>query len=94
MIETQKKGLQSKLLAMEHFVSSGFFIYNEMNNTGPIDFVAVNPILSETYLIEVKTLSRRSDNSRINRPLTSTQKNLGVKMVYVDLKNLNINFRK
>jgi len=86
-------GYSSKLRAMQHFVDKEYFIFNETNQ-GPIDFVAVHSD-GDVKFIECKTLSRRSDGSKIHRILSIKQKNLNknfiknkinakVEIVYVD----------
>lgn len=87
--------MSSKLIAMQHYVEKGYFCYNETNNTGPIDFIAINPDTGDMQFFDVKTLSRRSStakapNTKINRVLTPVQKKLGVKLLYVNLKTKKI----
>ena len=94
MNEGTKRGLQSKLIAMEYFANSGYYVYNELNNTGPVDFVAIDKIGKEVVLLEVKTFSKRSNGWKVHRSLKEEQKNLGVKMCYVDLDNREVVYRK
>ena len=87
-------GLQSKLRAMEHYVSQGYYVFDETNQ-GPIDFVAIN-MEGDVQFIECKTISRRKDNTKIHRILKDNQKKLNenlltskapqVKLTYVDLE--------
>ena len=87
-------GLQSKLRAMEHYVSKGYYVFDETNQ-GPIDFVAVN-MEGDVQFIECKTISRRKDNTKIHRILKDNQRKLNknlliskapqVKLTYVDLE--------
>ena len=79
---------------MEHFANSGYYVYNEMNNTGPVDFVAIDKIRNEVVLLEVKTFSKRANGWKVHRCLKEEQKNLGVKMCYVDLDNKEVVYRK
>ena len=81
------KGTLSKLQVMSYFVDNGYYIYNEVNNTGPVDFVAINPQLDTVRLIEVKTWGKRKDGTRINRVLSQDQKTMGVELVYYDIEN-------
>ena len=67
-------GLQSKLRAMEHYVSKGYYVFDETNQ-GPIDFVAVN-LKGDVRFIECKAIARRKDGSKINRILTDKQRKL------------------
>jgi len=87
-------GLQSKLRAMEHYVSKGYYVFDETNQ-GPIDFVAVN-MEGDVQFIECKTISRRKDSTKIHRILKDNQRKLNenlltskapqVKLTYVDLE--------
>ena len=82
-----KKGTASKIAVMKVFVDDGYYVYNEMNNTGPVDFVAIHPFTKQVKLIEVKTMSFRSETSKkpgtmINRVLSDVQKKLGVSLFY------------
>ena len=92
MNRKQKKGIQSKLAVMRYYVDRGYFVYNETNNTGPIDLVAVHPETLDVRLIEVKTMSFRSKNANwkpgtmINRQLTPLQKKLRVELVYYNIE--------
>lgn len=81
------KGTLSKLQVMSYFVDNGYYIYNEMSNTGPVDFVAIHPVLDIVRLIEVKTWGKRQDGSRINRVLSEDQKSMGVELVYYDIES-------
>ena len=85
-----KKGMQSKLAVMKHFVDEGYYVYHETNNVGPVDLVAIHPETKRIRLIEVKTMSFRSStakkpNTFINRILKPIQKDLNVSLVYYNL---------
>ena len=96
----EQKGLQSKLGVMRHYADSGYHVYNETNNTGPVDFVAINPETNDVKLVEVKTMSFRSKSAKwkpctmIHRQLSSTQKKLGVELVYYNIDTGQIKCRK
>jgi len=90
MIEKHKKGLVSKLNIMEDYANKGYHIYNEMNNSGPVDFVAIHPGKGDVVLVESKTDNFRSEGTRIHRVLSPTQKKLGVKMVYYNTKTKQV----
>ena len=84
-----RMGYSSKLSAMKYFVDKEYFVFNE-TNTGPIDFIAVNSE-GDIKLIECKTISRRSDGSKISRVLSNKQRELNkklgslkIQLVYVD----------
>ena len=96
----EKKGLQSKLGAMKYYADRGYFIYNETNNTGPVDFVSINPDTNDKKFVEVKTMSFRSKNANwkpgtmINRQLSPVQKQLGVELVYYNIDTGHLKCRK
>ena len=96
----EKKGLQSKLGAMRYYADIGYHVYNETNNTGPVDFVAINPETKDVKLVEVKTMSFRSKDANwkpgtmINRQLSPIQKKLGVELVYYNIETGQIKCRK
>ena len=85
-------GLQSKLRAMEHYVSKGYYVFDETNQ-GPIDFIAVN-MDGDVKFIECKTVSRRKTGkykgSKINRVLTKTQKKLNMNLFFADPPQIKV----
>ena len=72
------KGHVAKLKLMQKYVSLGWYVYDECNQ-GPIDFIAVNPS-GDVKFIECKSISRRSDGSKIYRVLDDSQKKLNKKL--------------
>ena len=90
MIEKHKKGLISKLNIMQDYASKGYHVYNEMNNSGPVDFVAIHPDKVDVVLVESKTDSFRKKGTRVHRVLSPAQKKLGVKMVYYDTETKRV----
>ena len=86
-----QKGMISKLSLMISYIKEGYFVYNEINNTGPIDFIAVHPETKEVLKIDAKTYSLRENGpqagSMIHRIRSDEQKDLDVKIVYWDLEN-------
>ena len=91
METTHQKGMISKLSLMISYIKEGYWVYNEINNTGPIDFIAVHPETKEVLKIDAKTCSRRESGPQsgtlIHRIRSQEQKDLGVKIVYWDLEN-------
>ena len=86
MDEKHNKGTFSKLAVMNHFVTLGYYVYNEMSNTGPVDFVAINHQTKQVTLVEVKTASfRKANNTMIHRILKPIQKDLSVELVYYNI---------
>ena len=52
---------------------------------GPVDLVVLDKS-GEWHYFDVKTVSRRKDESIISRTLTDLQRQIGVQLVYVDLE--------
>ena len=100
MSPEHKKGAISKIAVMKKFATDGYHIYNEMSNTGPVDFVAINPETNDVKLVEVKTMSFRSKSANwkpgtmINRQLSPVQKQLGVELVYYNINTGELKCRK
>tara|TARA_R100000656_G_scaffold120370_1_gene94607 strand:- start:634 stop:933 length:300 start_codon:yes stop_codon:yes gene_type:complete len=91
MTPEHKKGAISKIAVMKLFAQLGYHVYNEMSNIGPVDFVAIHPYTRDVKLIDVKTMSFRSETSKnpgtlINRVLSPIQKELGVRLVYHNIE--------
>lgn len=91
MYPNHKKGAISKIAVMKIFAQNGYYVYNEMSNVGPVDFVAIHPVSKLIRLIEVKTMAFRSERAKnpgtmINRVLSPIQKELGVNLVYHNIK--------
>ena len=91
MEATHQKGMISKLSLMVSYIQDGYFVYNEVNNTGPIDFIIVHPETKDVQKIDAKTYSKRETGEQagtmIHRILSKEQKDLGVKIVYWDEEN-------
>jgi len=77
-----------ELLAAEHFVREGYWVFPASRGSSPIDLVAVNE--RGVRLLQVKkdgqrTSPGRSKPDRIHRTRSDLQKQLGGKMVYVNV---------
>ena len=97
MTPEHTKGAVSKIAVMKNFVQDGYYVYNEMSNVGPVDLVAIHPRTKEVRLVEVKTMSFRSETSKnpgtmINRVLSPIQKELGVELVYHNVETGKIKY--
>ena len=77
------RGTESELLAQVWLARKGYYIFKNVDNTCPIDIVAIKD--KEILLIDVKT-TRKHDHKKYetkSKALTPTQKKLGVKLLYV-----------
>lgn len=80
-----KLGMKSEFIAAS-FLSNDYTIYWRTQDNDPIDFVAVHRTTGEALKIDVKTVSIRKTwkpGTTISRKLSSEQKRLGVKILYV-----------
>ncbi len=81
------KASNAQFIAMLHFTKKGYRCYvDPAGNGGPVDFVAINQKTGKSTLIDVKTRRQSTTGGRNNRQLTTAQKKLGVKLIYVDIK--------
>lgn len=78
-------GKRSELIAASYFISKGCHVYYQVMEQGPVDLVVLDKS-GEWHYFDVKTVSRRKDESIISRTLTDLQRQIGVQLVYVDLK--------
>ena len=84
-----------ELLAAEHFVGEGYWVFPASQGSSPIDLVAVNE--HGVRLLQVKKDGQRINPGRktpvrIHRLRSEMQKHLGVEMVYVnpDTRSVNV----
>ena len=77
-------GLLAELRAAQWLVEQGFWTFIPVGGVGPIDLIAVSKT-GKIHLFDVKHAARRSGSGYIiNRSLTTFQKLIGVKLLYVD----------
>ena len=79
-------GTISEHQAIINLTKKGYMVAKSCSPQCLFDLVAVHPN-GKIKLLDVKTKSfRKKDNYKINRCLTEKQKQLGVKLLIVDLK--------
>ena len=79
-------GTISEHQAIVNLIRKGYMVAKAWSPQCLFDLVAVHPN-GKIKLLDVKTKSfRKKDNYKINRCLTEKQKQLGVKLLIVDLK--------
>jgi len=84
MYYQHRVGVRAELVAAEHLVDKGFYVFPVFGSRGPIDLIAVRVRPFKMYFLDVKT-KRQGDSGWVPRSLTSAQKKLGVQMCVVDL---------
>ena len=79
------KGDQAELIAQEHFIKQGCYVFKNISQHGPAD-IAIMDKDGNMFLIDVKAVSLRSKNGwKVNRVPSEEQEKLGVHLVYVNL---------
>lgn len=79
------KGTLSELIVTTELVQEGYDVFWAVSDQGIVDLVALHPVTGNIRLIDVKTMSRRKDGSRIFRVPSKPQKKIGVEIIEVDL---------
>jgi len=81
------KGDRAELIAAEFFISLGYLVCRNLSQHGPVDLVLIDEEdPTEIILIDVKAISLRTKNGyKVNRVPNKKQKDLGVKLIFVDL---------
>jgi hypothetical protein len=79
------RGTLSELLCTQDLVREGYDVFWPVSDQGMVDIVAVHPVTGSIRLIDVKTMARRRDGTRIYRTTTTPQKKIGVEIIEVDL---------
>ena len=86
IVEKQIKGTIAENLAKNYFLNKGFLVFPSLTAQGCIDMVVINKN-NKMLKVDVKCVSRRKrDNHKVNRSRTLLQKELDVKILYVDIE--------
>ena len=86
IVEKQVKGTVAENLAKNYFLNKGFLVFPSLTAQGCIDMVVINEN-NKMLKVDVKCVSRRKrDNHKVNRSRTLLQKELDVKILYVDIE--------
>lgn len=86
--EKQLKGSWAHQAAILWLLNKGYYVFSNVFGYGPVDIIAIND-LGTIELFDVKHASFRNNKDTmgskqlINRTLSETQKELGVKLLYV-----------
>ncbi len=89
MIDTRHiDGDVCEIIAAEHFMQLGYWVFNPTQSHSPIDLIIVNedgPILIQAKKNAVRVNPGRKRSTRIHRMRSQLQKHLGVQFVYVNV---------
>ena len=89
MIDTRHiDGDVCEIIAAEHFMRLGYWVFNPAQGHSPIDLIIVNedgPTLIQVKKNAVRVNPGRKRSARIHRMRTQLQKDLGVQFVYVNV---------
>ena len=100
-MKTSNKGVLSEIIAQSHFAKDpNLLVFTPLCGVGPVDIVTYNLTTKEYTNYDVKTESFRlsdtkygnKNKDRINRTPNKRQKDLNVKILYVN-KNGKITFK-
>jgi len=78
-------GTLSELICTQDLVREGYDVFWPVSDQGMVDIVAVHPVTGSIRLIDVKTMGRRRDGTRIYRTTSTPQKKIGVEVIEIDL---------
>jgi len=79
-----RDGSQAELIAAAWLVEQGCYVYQPVMSQGPIDLIALAPD-GQMHLFDVKKASRRENGTYISRKLKKKQREMGIRLLYVDL---------
>ena len=84
------KGDIAELIAAEHFIGLGYYVFKNISQQGPAD-MAVMDHFGKVRLYDVKAFSIRDKNGwKVNRVLSEAQRKWNVTFLYVDLVNRRV----
>ena len=86
------KGDRAELIAAEYFIKLGYSVARNMSQHGPVDLVLIDEEgMGDVILVDVKAISLRTKNGyKVNRSPTKKQKELDVKLIFVDLETKEV----
>ena len=86
------KGDRAELIAAEYFINLGYSVCRNMSQHGPVDLVLIDEDgMGDVILVDVKAISLRTKNGyKVNRSPTKKQKELDVKLIFVDLETKEV----
>ncbi len=84
------KGDTAELIAAEHFIGLGCYVFKNISQQGPADMAVMNPD-GQVKLYDVKAFSIREKNGwKVNRSLSDLQKKCNITFLYVDMVNRRV----
>ena len=94
ILDKHVKGKEAENLAQIYFLKNGYHVFSNISQQGCIDMIVVNKD-NELLKVDVKCVSRRKrDNHKVNRSRTLLQRQLDVKILYVDTDKKECYFYK
>ncbi len=89
MYHHHKAGVRAELIAAEHLVQKGYYVFPVFGARGPIDLIALRVRPFRLYFLDVKAKRQRAAGW-VHRSLTSVQKKLGVQLCVVDMDSRKV----
>ncbi len=87
------RGYLGEQLAMAWLLKNGYWVFKNLAPQGPVDCVAINQTTNETILIDVKVLSHHRGGQTRSKILNDKQKQMGVRILYVDIENFECRWK-
>ena len=87
------KGYFGEQLAMAWLLKNGYWVFKNPAPQGPVDCVAINQITHEVILVDVKVLSHHKGGYTRSKILNEKQKQMNVKILYVDINNFECRWK-
>lgn len=89
MHHKQQIGVLCEAILREHLIRNGYFVFTPIGQQGPADLIAIDSQTGEVVLFDSKADRKRVNPGRkipdrIHRKRTALQKQMGVRLAYVD----------
>lgn len=87
------KGYFGEQLAMAWLLKNGYWVFKNLAPQGPVDCVAIDQTTHEVILVDVKVLSHHRGGQTRSKILNDKQKQMNVKILYVDINNFECRWK-
>ena len=88
------KGYLGEQLAMAWLLKNGYWVFKNLAPQGPVDCVAINQETLQVVLVDVKVLSKHKGGHTRSKILNDKQKQMGVKILYVDVNKFECRWKQ
>jgi len=88
------KGYLGEQLAMAWLLKNGYWVFKNLAPQGPVDCVAINQKTLQVVLVDVKVLSKHKGGHTRSKILNDKQKQMGVKILYVDVNKFECRWKQ